>query len=102
MAGEDGPFGPRGASDGRRTGVVSARLGSGITVRVVPELAEHPGAEYITESWYGEVDVGVRVLLKMGTQFGFESGDLRVEFGNDPQPRRGWWPRTPQRPQREL
>ena len=42
-----------------------ARLGAGVFVRVVPELTEHPGAEDDTESWLGEVDVGVRVLLKM-------------------------------------
>jgi len=52
-------------------------------VRVVPELTEHPGAEHDTESWRGEVDVGVRVCLKMCRQLCFEVSDLTVEFGDD-------------------
>ena len=51
--------------------------------RVVPELAEHPGAEDDTESWLGAVDVGVRVLLKNVAQLLYERGDLPVEFGDD-------------------
>jgi hypothetical protein len=52
-------------------------------VRVVPEFTEHPGAEHDTESWQGEVDVGVRVCLKMCRQLCFEVSDLTVEFGDD-------------------
>jgi len=54
-----------------------------LAVRIVSELAERPGAEYDTESWHGEVDVGVRVLLKTVGQHGFELGDLPVELGDD-------------------
>ena len=60
-----------------------ARLGVGVSVRVVPELTEQPGAEHDTESWLGEVDVGVRVCLKMGGQRGFELADLVVQLGDD-------------------
>ena len=49
------------------------RGGVGVTVRVVPELIEHPGAEHDTESWLAEVDVGVRVCLKMGGQRGLRA-----------------------------
>ena len=62
---------------------IFATLGGGVSVRVVPELTEHPGAEDDTKSWQGEVDVGVRVCLKMCRQFGFEVADLAVEFGDD-------------------
>ena len=54
-----------------------------VSVRVVPELTEHPGAEYDTKSWQGAVDVGVRVCLKMGGQAGLELSDLAVELGDD-------------------
>src|SRR5277367_3995962 len=71
----------------RRSGVMSrrsfARLGAGVTVRVVPELTEHPGAEDDTKSWQGAVDVGVRVCLKMCRQFGLEVGDLAVQLDDD-------------------
>src|SRR5699024_9927446 len=50
-------------------------LGGGVPVWGIPELAEHPGAEHITESWHGEVDVGVRVLLTMVGQVVFELCD---------------------------
>src|SRR5271156_3528453 len=59
------------------------RLGGGVSVRVVPELTEHPGAENDTESWQGEVDVGVRVCLKMLGQRDLELGDLAVELDDD-------------------
>ena len=48
-----------------------------------PELTEHPGAEHNTESWQGEVDVGVRVCLKMCHQFGLEVTDLVVQLDDD-------------------
>jgi hypothetical protein len=63
--------------------VVSARLGVGVSVRVVPELTEHPGAECHTKSWQGTVNAGVRVLVKMLGQGGLELGDLAVELGDD-------------------
>ena len=65
VSGEDGPLLSRSDGEWRRAGVVLARLGTGVSIGGVSELAQHPGAEYITESWQGEVDVGVRVLLKM-------------------------------------
>src|SRR5262245_37804668 len=51
--------------DGRRRWprVVFATLGGGVSIRVVPELTWHPGAEYDTKSWQGAVDVGVPVCL---------------------------------------
>ena len=65
------------------TCVVLARLRSGVTVGVVPELAERPGAEDDTESWQGEVDVGVRVLLKTVFEGDLKLGDLAVQFADD-------------------
>ena len=47
-------------------------------------LQRYTGAEYITESWQGEVDVGVRVLLKMVGETGLEVGDLPVQLTDDP------------------
>ena len=76
-------FLPEATVRGRCSGVVFARLGGGVAVRVVPELTEHPGAEHDTESWLGEVDVGVRVCLKMCRQFGLEVADLTVQFDDD-------------------
>ena len=49
----------------------------------MPELCEHPGAEHNTESWQVEVDVGVRVFIKMGGQLGLELGNGFVQPGND-------------------
>ena len=43
---------------------VSARLGGVVAVRVVTELCEYPGADDLTDTWQGEVDFGVRVLIK--------------------------------------
>src|SRR5690349_13174190 len=60
-----------------------ATLGGGVSVRVVPELAEHPGVEDDTKSWQGAVDVGVRVCLKMCRQLGLEVANLAVQFGDD-------------------
>ena len=50
---------------------------------VVPELTEHLGAEHSSESWLGEVDVGVRVLFKILGQAALELGDLAVQFADD-------------------
>jgi hypothetical protein len=51
VASEHDALGARRAGDRRRAGVVLARLGTGVTVRVIPELAEHPGAEDGPQSW---------------------------------------------------
>ena len=40
--------------------------------RVIPELCEYPGAEDDTKSWQGEVDAGVRVLIKKRCELGLE------------------------------
>src|ERR1700722_7278649 len=82
-AGQDGALLTRGDGQWGGSGVVFARLGGGVSVRVVPELTEHPGAEDDTKSWQGEVDVGVRVCLKMCGQFGLEFADLAVELDDD-------------------
>src|SRR4051794_33515165 len=83
MAGQHGTvFARRGGQRGGSGGGFSG-LGVGVSVRVVPELAKHPGAEDDTKSWQGAVDVGVRVCLKMCREFGFELADLAIEFGDD-------------------
>ena len=84
VASQHDAFGARRPRDGGCPGVVPARLGVGVSVRVVPELAEHPGAEDDTDSWQGTDDVGVWVLLKLVRQLRLESGDLTVELTNDP------------------
>ena len=83
MAGDHGVFASRRDRDRRRAGVVPARLGAGIAFGVVPELTERPGAEHFTESWLGEVDPGVRVLLKAGSEVCFEFADVAVQFSDD-------------------
>src|SRR5580692_10445454 len=45
VAGQDGFLSARRPGDGRRAGVILATLRGGIAVRLVAELAEHPGAE---------------------------------------------------------
>ena len=68
VTGENGPLLSGSDRDGRRSGVVLARLGVGMTNRIVSEFAERPGAGHITASWHGEVDDGVRVPFKMVNQ----------------------------------
>jgi hypothetical protein len=70
----------RGLGDRRRAGVVFARLGVGVAVRVIPELAQHPSAEDRPHSWKREDDLGTRVLLKMRRQRRLEFGDRRVQL----------------------
>jgi hypothetical protein len=53
-------------------------------LEVVPELAEHPGAEDVTQAWQREVDVGVRVLLKRLVQLRLQIADLGVEGDQQP------------------
>ena len=68
VADEAGPHGPLAAGcyrQRRGTGVVPAGLRRVVAFGVIPELAEHPGAEDHTETGQGTVDAGVRVLLKM-------------------------------------
>ena len=47
-------------------------------VGVVPELTERPGAEHFTESWLRQVDSGVWMLFKTGSERCFEFADLAV------------------------
>jgi len=48
------------------------------SVRVASETAEHLGAEDDTDSGQGQVDVGVRVLLRMRGQSWLQLGDLSI------------------------
>lgn len=84
MSGEDGLLFAGCDSDRRRSGIVFARLGVGITIRIVSEFAEHPGAEHITDSWLGQVDDSVRMLFKTLRQSGFELFELPVQLSEDP------------------
>ena len=68
----------------RGTGVVPAGLRRVVAFGVIPELAEHPGAEDHTETGQGTVDVGVRVLLKMGRELGLELFDAAVDLADQP------------------
>jgi hypothetical protein len=54
----------RRAGDRASAGVVLAGFGVGVTVLVVTELGEHPGAEHGGEAGLAEVDLSVRVLAK--------------------------------------
>src|SRR5260370_33933716 len=56
---------PRGAGDRAGRGVVPAGLAVGVPVRVVAELAEHPGAENRAHAGLGPVDLSVRVPAKI-------------------------------------
>ena len=83
VADEAGPHGVLAAGcyrQRRGVGAVPAGLRRVVAFGVIPELAEHPGAEDHAETGQGTVDAGVRVLLKMGCQFSFEFGDLVVDL----------------------
>src|SRR6266540_5086815 len=56
---------PRGAGDRGGGGVVLAGLAADVTVRVVAELAEHPGTEDVSQTGLGQVDLSVRVPAKI-------------------------------------
>ena len=73
----------------RGTGVVPAGLRRVVAFGVIPELAEHPGAEDHTETGQGTVDAGVRVLLKMARELGIELLDLTVDLADHPHCRAG-------------
>ena len=80
---EDGRLGARSPGDGRCAGVVVARLGGGIPVRLITEFAEHPGAEDGPKSWQGSDHLCIRVLLKKDFELLGQPGDLSVHGGND-------------------
>jgi hypothetical protein len=58
VAGHHEASGTRRSGDRGRPGIVLARLDVGVSVRVIPELAEHPSAENYPESWLGTENVG--------------------------------------------
>ncbi|MBA3622799.1 MAG: hypothetical protein H0W51_10875 [Euzebyales bacterium] len=60
-----------------------------VAVRVVPELAQHPGAENDAESGQTAQDHGVRVLLKMVCQRRLKASDLGCEHGDHGDERAG-------------
>src|ERR1700734_2094027 len=64
VTGEDHPLGARRPGDGRRAGVILARLGGAVAVRFITELAQHPGAEDGPQSWQGSDHLGIRMLFK--------------------------------------
>src|SRR5215469_7659906 len=68
-----------GAGDRGGAGVVLAVLGGGVAVRVVAELAEHPGTGDRAQAGLGPVDLSVRVPAKMRLHLPLQSLDLLVE-----------------------
>ena len=82
-AGQHDPLGARGSRDGRRAGVVFARLGIAVPIGVIPELTEHPSPENRPESWQGTDDLGGRVFVKRCGDLRFERVDLTVELVHD-------------------
>jgi hypothetical protein len=64
-AGHDDLLLARRAGDRAGGRVVPAGLAVAVTVRVVAELAEYPGAEDLAQSGLGQVDLSVRVPPKM-------------------------------------
>ena len=63
-------------------GVVLAGLAAGVPVRVVAELAEHPGAEDGSQAGLGQVDLSVRVLAKIRLHLPLQDLDLLVQGGD--------------------
>jgi hypothetical protein len=49
---------------------------------VVAELAEHPGAEDLTEPGLGAVDLTIRVPAKISLDLALQGGDLAVQDGD--------------------
>jgi hypothetical protein len=66
--GQHHPGPARGLGDGRGASVVLARLTILVTVRIVTELRQCPGAEDRRKSWQTEVDLGVRVRFQRDVQ----------------------------------
>jgi hypothetical protein len=69
----------RGAGDRGLSGVVLSSAGTVVAVGVITELAEHPGAEQVTEAGLAAVDLSVRVPATMRLDLLSEGGDLDVE-----------------------
>src|SRR6185369_13232245 len=57
--------------------------GVGVAGRVVSELGEHPGGQNQSQSWLGEQDLRVRVLVKTRAQLAFDLFDLGGEGRED-------------------
>ena len=70
---------PTGAQRDRgAAGVVLAGSCALVAVGVVAELAEHPGAEDLTEPGLAAVDLSVGVATKMGVHLPLQRGDLGI------------------------
>ncbi len=63
-------------------GVVAAGFSIGVAIRVVSELAQHPGADKKAQSRLAADDLGVRVLIKMVGQFGLEDRQLAAHLSD--------------------
>src|SRR6266404_6144799 len=73
---------PGRAGDRAGGGVVPAGLAVGVAVRVVAELAEHPGAQDGAHAGLGPVDLSVRVPAKIFLHLPLQDLDLLVEGGD--------------------
>ena len=97
-AGVHRPPAPRCYGHGRGARVIAPGLRRGVARGIIPELAEHPGAEDDTESGQGTVEGGVRVRLKMGREVGVDPrSTARRALPAGPR-WRGCSPRTPGAP----
>jgi hypothetical protein len=68
------------------------RLGGAVAVRLVAELAQHPGAEDDPQSWQGTDHLCVRVLLKTRFELLGQGSDLDDQGGDDRQAGRHRYP----------
>src|SRR5882672_7642427 len=73
----------RRAGDGAGSAVVLPGFRVGVPVRVIAELAEHPGAENNAQAGLGLVDLSVRVPAKMRLYLPFQDLHLRIQGGDD-------------------
>ena len=79
-AGGHRPPAPRCSGERRGARVVSARLRGHAAFGVVPELAQHPGAEHGAQSRHRKVDRGVRMLLNSRRQLRLQRRELAVDL----------------------
>ncbi|GAA2260662.1 hypothetical protein GCM10010430_50930 [Kitasatospora cystarginea] len=68
-----------GAGDRAGAGVVLAGLGTGVAVRVVPELCKYPGAEHRSQSGLGADDLSVGVPAEAVLDLPVKEVDLLVQ-----------------------
>src|SRR3989442_7643913 len=69
--------------DGRAARVILSRFRMGEAGSVVAELRQNPGAEHDAKSGKTAVDLGVRVLLKTGSQLRLQAGELDIHSAQD-------------------